>query len=102
MKPRIKRPRAQFKPATGPTWPDGSTRSQNNAFDWWGRPPRLNWRAGALAAKVRIQEAKELVESQAHELPAIPLQKGDLTRGFVLLGTRRGDVGRKRMKESAA
>ena len=63
-----------------------------------GYEPKIDWTNGKRAALSRIKTAKELVAGQAHELPAVPAKKGAMSAGYYQIGTRRGDVGRKKLR----
>ena len=63
-----------------------------------GYQQQIDWTDGKRAALSRIKTAKELVAGQAHELPAVPAKKGAMSAGYYQIGTRRGDVGRKKLR----
>ena len=63
-----------------------------------GYQPKIDWTEGKKSAVTRIVEAKEMVAGQAHELPAVPAKKGAMSAGYYQIGTRRGDVGRKKLR----
>ena len=63
-----------------------------------GYEPKIDWTEGKKSAVTRIVEAKEMVAGQAHEIAEPPATKGAMSAGYYQIGTRRGDVGRKRMK----
>lgn len=89
--------------ATGPTWPDGTPRSQNNAFATENYVGQIDWTGGAKAAATKIKAAKELVAGQEHELAPMPAPKGSMGgNGGIYAHMQRGAVGRRRMKEQGA
>lgn len=88
-------------PTTGPTWPDGTPRSQNNAFATENYVGQINWSGGAKAAVAAVKTAKELVAGQDHELLPDPPRKGSMKNQWAVLA-RRGDVGRRRLKDGAS
>lgn len=89
------------KPTTGPTWPDGTPRSQRNAFDRAHYVGQIDWSGGAKAAIAAVKTAKELVAGQDHELPPMPAAKGSMGHG-IYVHARRGASGRKKLKEQGA
>ena len=73
--------------------------ARHSAFYWReGYQQQIDWTNGKRAALSRIKTAKELVAGQAHEIAELPAAKGAMSAGYYQIGTRRGDVGRKRMK----
>ena len=83
------------------TWPDGTPRSQRNAFDWCNHAPQINLATGAKYDKTRVRVAKDLVAGEAHEPRNAPAKNDALSVGYHPLGIRRVDVGRLKMKAGA-
>ena len=63
-----------------------------------GYEPKIDWTEGKRSAVTRIVEAKEMVAGQAHEIAEPPAAKGAMSAGYYQIGTRRGDVGRKKLR----
>ena len=63
-----------------------------------GYQQQIDWTDGKRAALSRIKTAKELVAGQAHEIAEPPAAKGAMSAGYYQIGTRRGDVGRKKLR----
>lgn len=82
------------------TWPDGTPRSQGNAFDLGARAAAgglaSHFAKGAAAARQRIKAAKEMVAGQAHEVVNLPVKGALREKGFAI--TRRGEAGRKKLR----
>lgn len=73
--------------------------ARTSAFYWdSGYTPKIDWTNGKRAALSRIKTAKELVAGQAHEIAEPPAAKGAMSAGYYQIGTRRGDVGRKKLR----
>lgn len=85
------------------TWPDGTPRSQGNAFDLGARAAAgglaRHFAKDAKAARSRIRAAKEMVAGQAHERVDMPVTGSMADKGFAI--RRRGDLGRKKLKGKA-
>ena len=73
--------------------------ARTSAFYWRdGYQQQIDWTNGKRAALSRIKTAKELVAGQAHEIAELPAAKGAMSAGYYQIGTRRGDVGRKKLR----
>ena len=73
--------------------------ARHSAFYWRdGYQQQIDWTNGKRAALSRIKTAKELVAGQAHEIAELPAAKGAMSAGYYQIGTRRGDVGRKKLR----
>lgn len=73
--------------------------ARHSAFHWRdGYQQQIDWTNGKRAALSRIKTAKELVAGQAHEIAELPAAKGAMSAGYYQIGTRRGDVGRKKLR----
>ena len=73
--------------------------ARHSAFYWRdGYQQQIDWTNGKRAALRRIKTAKELVARQAHEIAELPAAKGAMSAGYYQIGTRRGDVGRKKLR----
>ena len=73
--------------------------ARHSAFYWRdGYQQQIDWTNGKRAALSRIKTAKELVAGQAHEIAELPAAKGVMSAGYYEIGTRRGDVGRKKLR----
>ena len=73
--------------------------ARTSAFYWRdGYQQQIDWKNGKRAALSRIKTAKELVAGQAHEIAEPPAAKGAMSAGYYQIGTRRGDVGRKKLR----
>lgn len=73
--------------------------ARHSAFYWRdGYQQHIDWTNGKRAALSRIKTAKELVAGQAHEIAELPAAKGAMSAGYYQIGTRRGDVGRKKLR----
>ena len=73
--------------------------ARHSAFYWRdGYQQQIDWTNGKRAALSRIKTAKELVAGQAHEIAELPAAKGSMSAGHYQIGTRRGDVGRKKLR----
>ena len=72
--------------------------ARHSAFYWRdGYQQQIDWTNGKRAALSRIKTAKELVAGQAHEIAELPAAKGAMSAGYYQIGTRRGDIGRKKL-----
>lgn len=79
------------------TWPGTSIpKSTRNAFDWRSWQPRCEW-PQANKSNALVRDAISLVKGQEHEHKPMPAQKGAMNGGFIPLGRRLGEVGRKKM-----
>jgi hypothetical protein len=95
---RTRRPRAAAgTSATGATWPDGTPRSQANAFDWRHYEPQINWGMSTKVAKSKVRAAIEMVQGQDYELANPPAVKGTLGTNDLGVFSRKGAVGRQKM-----
>lgn len=73
--------------------------ARHSAFYWRdGYQQQIDWTNGKRAALSRIKTAKELVAGQAHEIAELPAAKGAMSAGYYQIGTRRGDVGRRKLR----
>lgn len=73
--------------------------ARHSAFHWRdGYQQQIDWTNGKRAALSRIKTAKELVAGQAHEIAEPPATNGGMSAGYYQIGTRRGDVGRKKLR----
>ena len=73
--------------------------ARTSAFYWReGYQQQIDWTDGKRSARSRIKTAKELVAGQAHEIAEPPAAKGAMSAGYYQIGTRRGDVGRKKLR----
>lgn len=73
--------------------------ARHSAFYWRdGYQQQIDWTKGKRAALSRIKTAKELVAGQDHEIAEPPATKGAMSAGYYQIGTRRGDVGRKKLR----
>ena len=73
--------------------------ARHSAFYWRdGYQQQIDWTNGKRAALSRIKTAKELVAGQDHEIAELPAAKGAMSAGYYQIGTRRGDVGRKKLR----